>query len=85
MLQGPPRHGALPAGRRRRPRAQDGRDAHRAHGGQHGRTRRGRASAARLRRAGTRLQPYWFSHLGNAQINSDYSCSGRLHHLRLIS
>lgn len=52
VLQGPPGHGALPAGGGRRPRAQDGRDAHGAHGGQHGRTRRGRATTARLRRTG---------------------------------
>lgn len=52
VLQGPPGHGAVPAGRGRRPGAQDGRDAHGAHGGQHGRPRRGGQAAARLWRAG---------------------------------
>lgn len=38
VLQGPPGHGALPARGRGRPGAQDRRDAHCAHGSQHGRT-----------------------------------------------
>lgn len=52
VLQGPLGHGAVPAGGGRGPRAQDRRDAHRAHGGQHGRTRRGREAAARFGGAG---------------------------------